>query len=195
MEDLQGFKDALLRQYTERYRVRKRQIDEEIAETVMARRIEVERTVHELRVAHKKKLELGLLANRRRAELKNASFREELQAVAAAEVERRLCIEIEALRSSPRYCAVMRGLLSEASALLRGPAVALVEGGDGGYLKAGGHIQEIREELQGVWGGVILVEQRGRRIDNTLRARWTLLRGGLMSEIQERLSCEEALKF
>lgn len=194
MEDFQGFKEALLRQYKERYLTLKRNVDEEIADTVMARRIDIERTVYGLRVAHKKKLEQGLLNNRRRAELQYAVFREELQISVLEEIERRMLIQIQALRLTDRYACIMKSLAEEASVLLRGPAVALVEKGDADYLSVGGHIREIREELESAWGGVVLVEKRGRRIDNTLHARWMLLKVEIVTEIQKHLSGDFAFK-
>ena len=185
LEEFSGFKEAILEQYKARYVALKREADEEIADMIAARRIEVEKTVHELLVSCEKKLAEGLRANRRHAEFRVAAFHSEILTLLLSELEERAKARIGDLRGSERYGLVMRCLAEEADRVIQAPVVALVEKGDAVHLKSCKNIREVREELDGTWGGLMVVELAGARlIDNTLRARWKRLSPVLIQSLQ-----------
>ena len=188
-EEFSGFKEAIIEQYKTRYLALKRQADEEIADMIAARRIEVEKTVHELLVSCERKLAEGLRANRRHAELRVAAFQSEILGVLLSELEERAKARIGDLRCSQRYGLVMRSLAEEADRVIQAPVAALVEKGDAVHLKSCKNIREVREELDGAWGGLMVVELAGARlIDNTLRARWKRLSPVLMQSLQRHVA-------
>lgn len=193
MEDFQGFKAELLRQYGKRCQLLKRQVDEEIADTIMERRIAIEKTVHGLRTAHKKKLDMGLSANRRRAELHRSACFDAIRSAVVSRLEEKLAARVADLRRSEWYAPLMRALALEAGAVFQAPAVALVEPGDAIHLTTCPAIREVREELNDVWGGLVLFDDRGRRVDNTLRTRWEALRLQAVRAVERRMNPQEGL--
>jgi hypothetical protein len=181
--DLEGFKKALMIQHQERCLKMKREVDEDLADIITTRRIEVEKIVHDLRRSGEKRLAEGLKNNRRYAELQKKVRISELQKGFFEHLEELVRFRVEEFRRSDRYESAMRNLALEALEHFPFPAVALVERGDAAYLSAfgaGGHrgIREVREELRDVWGGLVLAEagkERGRLLDNTFRTRWRRL--------------------
>jgi hypothetical protein len=167
----------------------KREVDEDLADIITTRRIEVEKIVHDLRRSSEERLAAGLKNNRRYAELQKKICMSELQKGFFDHLEELVRFRVEAFRRSSRYESAMRELALEALDHFPFPAIALVERGDAACLPAPGVlgvgagrgvIQEVREELREVWGGLVLVEARkerggGKILDNTLRTRWRRL--------------------
>ncbi|MDR1379831.1 MAG: hypothetical protein LBJ36_12395 [Synergistaceae bacterium] len=182
-EDLVGFKEALLAQHKKRCLALKRSVDEDLADIITARRIEVERIVHSLRRSHEKHLEEVLKTNLHHVKRQKKSYEAELQDIFFETLEKAVRSRLETFRHSPRYGAVLEALAVEAQTCIQGNStlswVALVEEGDALFLppSSRGNIREVREELWDVWGGLVLVEAGGggRVVDNTFRARWKRL--------------------
>jgi vacuolar-type H+-ATPase subunit E/Vma4 len=192
--NLEGFETALLRQHEERRLALKRTVDEDLADIIAARRLEVENIVHSLRRSREERLEEDLKENRRRAELRKKAYLSELERAFLETLEDALCSRVEILRRSPRYKDVMKGLALEAAEGFPFPSVALVESGDAACLASCGAacpgIVEIRENLRDKWGGLVLVEagkERGRFLDNTLRTRWERLRPVFAAKAREKI--------
>jgi vacuolar-type H+-ATPase subunit E/Vma4 len=202
--DLEGFKRALLIQHQKRCVKMKREADEDLADIITTRRIEVEKIVHDLRRACEKRLAEGLRNNRRCAELQKKIRMSELQKGFFEHLEELVRSRVEAFRRSPRYESAMRNLALEALEHFPFPAIALVEKGDAACLSAlaadtcqgsqktreTGEIREIREELRDVWGGLVLVEagkERGRLLDNTFRTRWRRLHTAFAEKLWEEI--------
>ncbi|MDR1873830.1 MAG: hypothetical protein LBQ90_02290 [Synergistaceae bacterium] len=191
--DLSGFREALTAQHMERSLALKRAVDEQIADMIMARRLEVEGIVHRLRCASKAGLSEGLSANRRHGELRMRSCRAELRNEFVELLENRIAGRLKALRSTREYGKTMEALAEEASEGLSPPFVALVEKGDAAFLRARGDIRELREELRDAWGGLVLIEadkKMGRLVDNTFRTRWRRLYpffSGFSGKLREHL--------
>jgi vacuolar-type H+-ATPase subunit E/Vma4 len=195
--ELEGFKRALLLQHRKRCAEMKRRIDEDLADIITARRIEVEKIVYGLRRACEKHLSDGLRNNRRRAELQKKIRMSELQKGFFDHLEARVRSRAEAFRRSPRYESAMRNLALEALEHFPFPAAALVERGDAAFLsslvaegarRGAGEIREIREELRDVWGGLILTEAGkervgGKLLDNTFRTRWRRLHAAFAEKL------------
>ncbi|MDR3231283.1 MAG: hypothetical protein LBT65_07575 [Synergistaceae bacterium] len=193
MQDLSGFREALAVQRMERTLALKRAVDEEIADIITARRLEVEGVVHRLRRASAAELNAGLSASRRYGERRMRSCRIELRNAFFERMEDRIAERLRELRSSRGYGQIMAALAKEAAENLSPPFVALVERGDAVFLRSDGDIREVREDLENVWGGLVLTEAEGRGlVDNTFRTRWKRLRPSLAGELHERL--ESALK-
>ncbi|MDR1648750.1 MAG: hypothetical protein LBR71_00690 [Synergistaceae bacterium] len=190
---LEGFKKALLIQHRKRCLEMKREVDEDLADIITTRRIEVEKIVRDLRRSSEKRLAAGLKNNRRYAELQKKICMSELQKGFFEHLEELVRFRVEAFRRSSRYESAMRALALEALDHFPFPAVALVERGDAACLPAPGAfgagpgiIQEVREELRDVWGGLVLVEagkERGRVLDNTLRTRWRRLHSAFAEKL------------
>jgi hypothetical protein len=183
-DDLAGFKNALLAQHRERYLALKRSVDEDLADMITARRLQVERIVHDLRRSCEKLLDEGLKANRRRVELQKKAYKVELQDDVFEHLEKRVRARLEAFRRSPGYGDAMETLVAEARDVFPFPSIAWVEKGDSAFLKPSGNVLEVREELQNAWGGLVLVEAKesesiwregARLVDNTFRTRWRRL--------------------
>ena len=79
LDELSGFKEALLAQHKERCLALKRSVDEDLADIITLRRLEVERIVHDLRCSREKRFDEGIKANRRHVELQKKAFKIELQ--------------------------------------------------------------------------------------------------------------------
>ncbi|MDR2136880.1 MAG: hypothetical protein LBO68_01205 [Synergistaceae bacterium] len=196
-EDLIGFREALLVQHKKRCLALKRSVDEDLADIISARRIEVEGIVHGLRRSREKRLEEGLEANLRYSRHQKKVYEGELQDVFFEALEKEVRSRLKTFRRSPRYGAALAALAAEAQQNFAFPWVALVEKGDAPFLPLSprGNIQEVREELGDVWGGVVLVAAGGcgRIVDNTFRTRWRRLclssvfkvdlRGGLRDDL------------
>jgi hypothetical protein len=186
-EDLAGFKEALLIQHKKRCLALKRSVDEDLADIITARRIEVEGVVYGLRRSREKRLEEGLKANVRHAKRRKKEYEAELRGVFFETLERTVRSRLEAFRRSPRYGEVLAALAEEAQLRTHTHTnkdsaihwVALVEKGDALFLppSSRGNIREVREELRDAWGGLVLVEAGGggRIVDNTFHARWRRL--------------------
>jgi vacuolar-type H+-ATPase subunit E/Vma4 len=174
---LAGFKEALLTQHRERYLALKRSVDEDLADMIAARRLDVERIVYGLRRSCEKRLEEGLAANRRYINLKKRRDEMELQNSFFERLENGVREKIEIFRRSPGYGDAMKALAEEALERLPAPSVAWVEKGDAVFLKPEGNFLEVRETLQDVWGGLVLTEGKegGKIVDNTFRTRWKRL--------------------
>jgi hypothetical protein len=191
--DLEGFKEALSAQYRKRCVEMKREVDEDLADIITARRIEVEKVMHDLRRSGEERLAAGLRDNRRDAELRKKVCMSELQEIFFERLEDSVRSRVEAFRHSFRYESAMRDLALEALNHFPFPAVALVERGDAAYLPAPGGdrgIQEVREDLRDVWGGLVLVEagkERGRVLDNTFRTRWRRLHAAFAEKLWEEI--------
>jgi vacuolar-type H+-ATPase subunit E/Vma4 len=194
--DLEGFAKALLIQTQNRCLAMKREVDEDLADIITARRIEVEKIVHDLRRGGEKRLEEGLKSNRRHAELRKKVCMSELQEGFFEHLEALVRARAEAFRRSSLYGRAMRSLALEALEHFPFPAVALVEEGDavhldprGGSPRSGNpleNIQEVREELRDAWGGLVLAEagkERGRFLDNTFRTRWRRLHAAFAEKL------------
>jgi vacuolar-type H+-ATPase subunit E/Vma4 len=192
--DVEGFKRALLIQYQKRCREMKRDVDEDLADIITTRRIEVEKIVHDLRRSSEKRLAEGLKNNRRCAELRKKVSMSELQKGFFEHLEELVRSRVEEFRRSPRYESAMRNLALEALEHFPFPAVALVERGDAACLSAladgSGGVREVREELRDVWGGLVLAEagkERGRFLDNTFRTRWRRLHAAFAEKLWEEI--------
>jgi hypothetical protein len=189
--DLIGFRNALLEQHKERYFALKRSVDDDLADIITARRLEVEGIVQAVRRFCETRLAEGLKANRRYEKLQKRMYAVELQNAFFRELEEAQQRRFEVFRRSPRYKDAMYALAAEAlenyglSIRTQGGKpprelrlIALVEKGDAVFLPPQENIVEIREELKDVWGGLALVEERkggGRLVDNTFRTRWRRL--------------------
>ncbi|MDR1621193.1 MAG: hypothetical protein LBS00_02335 [Synergistaceae bacterium] len=191
-DDLAGFKEALLAQHRERCLVLKRSVDEDLADIITARRLEVERIVHGLCRAREKRFGEGLKANRRRAELQRKMFKIELQDGFLEHLEENVRARLEAFRRSPRYGETMESLVAETRENFPFPSIVWVEKGDAVFLKPcepsgpGESVLEVREGLKDVWGGLLLEEKEsGRLLDNTFRTRWRRLRPFFIAELGE----------
>jgi vacuolar-type H+-ATPase subunit E/Vma4 len=183
-DDLAGFKKALLAQHKERCLVLKRSVDEDLADMITARRIEVERIVYTLRRSREKRFDEGSRANRRHVELQKKAFKIELQDRLFGHLEKKVHADLAALRRSPRYEGVMRALITEALEILPFPSIVWVEKGDSVFLEPGGNVSEIREGLEDVWGGLLVeAKEGGRLVDNTFRTRWERLRPFFITEL------------
>jgi hypothetical protein len=195
---LEGFKKALLIQHRKRCLEMKREVDEDLADIITTRRIEVEKIVHDLRRSSEERLAGGLKNNRRYAELQKKICMSELQKGFFEHLEELVRSRMEAFRRSSRYESAMRNLALEALNHFPFPAVALVERGDAGFLPVSvsvpgafgagpGAIREVREELRDVWGGLVLVEagkeRRGKVLDNTFRTRWRRLHSAFAEKL------------
>ena len=185
-DDLSGFWAAMLAQHRDRCLALKRVVDDDLADMITARRLEVEGIVHGLRRSCAARLIEGLEANRRVEERQKRACEAEVQEVFSALLEDALRLRLEDFRRSPEYRDVMEALAAEALKALPSPLAILVEKGDGGVLSPGGVFREIREELEGVWGGLILVGE-GQVVDNTFRTRWRRLRSSFTSILAESL--------
>lgn len=187
-EDLAGFRDALLVQYRERYLALKRSVDEDLADIITARRLEVESIVHRLHRSAADRLREGRLDNRRYAERCIRKCRAALQNDFVERLEKAIALRAAVFRSSERYGDAMNVLTSEALERFEGSAIALVEKGDAVFLKPSDRVREVREDLKDAWGGVVLLErEKGRRVDNTLRTRWKRLCPAFLSDFHERM--------
>jgi hypothetical protein len=186
--ELAGFREALLVQHKKRVLALKRSLDEDLADIITARRIEVEGVVHGLRRDREKLLEEGLRANRRYETHQKNIYEMELRDLFSQALEKAVRSRLEAFRRSPRYGSALAALAAEAQTQENSafPWVVLVEKGDALFLSRslspGGNIREVREELADVWGGLMLVEtgeggknESGRIVDNTFRTRWRRL--------------------
>lgn len=197
-QDLSGFREALTAQYRERQRTLKRAMDDELADVIAARRLEVEGIVHRLRRSSEDLLREGQAADRRYLESRVRSCRAAMQNSFLVHLEKAILARVDALRLSGEYEDVMNLLASEARERMGGPSVALVEKGDAVFLKALGDIREVREELEGVWGGLMLIgtEEQGKRVvDNTFRTRWSRLCPGFLSDRRESLKAVLEMPF
>jgi vacuolar-type H+-ATPase subunit E/Vma4 len=188
-EDLAGFKEALLIQHKKRCAALKRSVDDDLADMITARRIEVEGIVYGLRRRREKHLEEALQANSRYVKRQKKNYDAELQGIFFEALEEAVRSRLETFRRSPRYGSVLTALAAEAQGQAQAqaqaqenvsfPWVALVEKGDALFLSPSsrGNIREVREELRDVWGGLVLVEAGGggRIVDNTFRTRWRRL--------------------
>ncbi|MDR2529045.1 MAG: hypothetical protein LBD04_08525 [Synergistaceae bacterium] len=168
--DLSGFWKALLEQHQERRLTLKRVVDDDLADMITARRMEVEGIVHDLRRSAAMRLAEGLEANRRAEDRQKRACEAEIQEVFSRLVEEELRRLLEGFRRLPKYRDVMEALAKEALEVLPSPSAVLVEKGDGVFLPPWSVFREVREELEGVWGGLILVGD-GRIVDNTFRTR------------------------
>jgi vacuolar-type H+-ATPase subunit E/Vma4 len=182
-EDLAGFKEALLVQHKKRCAALKRSVDDDLADMITARRIEVEGIVYGLRRRREKHLEEALQANSRYVKRQKKNYDAELQGIFFEALDEAVRSRLETFRRSPGYGAVLTALAAEAQGQAQEnvsfPWVALVEKGDALLLSPSsrGNIREVREELRDVWGGLVLVEADGggRIVDNTFRTRWRRL--------------------
>ena len=188
LEDLDGFKEALLKQHTERCLVLKRCVDEDLADIITVRRLEVERTVHNLRCSSEKRFEEGVKAHRRRMEFQKKAFKIELQDRFLERLEEKVRACLEIFRRSPQYGDAMKALIVEAetegflSSAPSAPSVVWVEEGDSVFVRPGEN-REVREGLKDVWGGLLIEEKgSGRLVDNTFRTRWGRLRPFFIAE-------------
>jgi vacuolar-type H+-ATPase subunit E/Vma4 len=185
LDDLAGFKEALLEQHKERCLVLKRSVDEDLADMITARRLQVERIVHNLGRSREKRLNEGLKANRRRIELQKKAYTIELQDSLIEFLEEKVRARLEAFRCSPRYGDAMKALLAQARGLMP-LSIVWVEKGDSVFLKPDGSVLEVREGLKDVWGGLLIEEKEsGRLVDNTFRTRWHRLRPFFIAEHEE----------
>ena len=205
--DLSKFEAVLWAQHEERCSALKRSVDEDLADIIMARRLDVEKRVHDSRRSCKKRYEEGVAANRRRIELRKKDLEADLRKALLKRMEEALKLRFEEFRLSPAYGQVMQYLFSEAREKFPLPSVLLLEKGDAVFLEAEGTIEgraeEIREDLKDVWGGLVLVEARktrGRVFDNTFRARWNRLlpffaerawQEAVEKEAVEKIACED----
>jgi vacuolar-type H+-ATPase subunit E/Vma4 len=190
LNDLAGFEEALLEQHKKRCLVLKRSVDEDLADMITARRLEVERIVHNLGRSSEKRLSEGQKALRRRAELQKKAFMIELQDTLLGRLEEKVRARLEAFRRSPRYGDAMNALAAEARKALPSPSVLWVEKGDSVFLKPEGNVLEVREELKDAWGGLVLAEkkEKGKVVDNTFRTRWRRLCPFFVVEHREALT-------
>jgi vacuolar-type H+-ATPase subunit E/Vma4 len=170
----------------------KREVDEDLADIITTRRIEVEKMARDLRRSCEKRLADGLKNNRRYAELQRKVSMSELQKGFFEHLEDLVRSRMEAFRRSPLYESAMRNLALEALERFPFPAVALVEKGDAACLLAPDaadvrrNVREVREELRDVWGGLVLVgvgKERGRVLDNTFRTRWRRLHAAFAEKL------------
>ena len=127
---------------------------------ITARRLQVERIVHNLGRYREKRLNEGLKANRRRVELQKKAFKIDLQDRLFGRLEEKVRARLEAFRRSPQYGDAMKALAAEAGGSMSVPSVVWVEKGDSVFLNPGGNVLEVREGLKDVWGGLILTEQQ-----------------------------------
>ncbi|NLL37582.1 MAG: hypothetical protein GX256_08705 [Fretibacterium sp.] len=190
LEGLSGFMKELAEQACERYVIWKREVDEELADRISERRIQVERTLRDLRLADERHRTEGLRSNRHRAEASFAEAREQLRARLFEELERRLLLRLQRLRSSGEYALVLQALIQEVTPSLEGELVMYAEKEDVERLKK--ENSSLAERLSGtlndVWGGVLIVDQAtGRVLDNTFHSRWKRLEPDMMSHLSERL--------
>ena len=186
LDDLAGFKEALLEQHKERCLVLKRSVDEDLADMITARRLQVERIVHNLGRSREKRLNEGLKANRRRVELQKKSYKIELQDSLIEFLEEKVRARLEAFRRSPRYGDAMKALLAEARGPMSLPSIVWVENGDSAFLNPDGSVLEVREGLKDVCGGLLIEgKESGRLVDNTFRTRWHRLRPFFIAEHEE----------
>jgi vacuolar-type H+-ATPase subunit E/Vma4 len=190
LDDLASFKEALVEQHKERCLVLKRSVDEDLADMITARRLEVERIVHNLGRSREKRLAEGLKANRRRVELQKKTFTIELQDTLLGRLEEKVHARLEAFRRSPQYGDTMKALAAEAREALPSPSILWVEKGDSVFLNPEGNVLEVREELKDMWGGLVLTEKegKGKVVDNTFRTRWHRLRPFFIVERGEVLT-------
>lgn len=203
IQDLSDFRSALSFQFEERIQTLKRAVDEEMADIITARRMEVEGIVYRLRRAAAQRLNDGLRANRRYGERRAKAGEVGLRSDLMGRLEARISEGLRDFRrTSPReYEEVLRALAEEASEGLESPLVALVEKGDAGFLKGRKEICdicEVREELEDVWGGLVLVEAgkgESRLVDNTFRTRWRRLYPAFLEEFRECFELPEKLSF
>jgi vacuolar-type H+-ATPase subunit E/Vma4 len=177
-DGLAGFKRALLEQHRKRHIALKWAADEDLANIIMARRLEVEGIVHSIRLGNEAKLRDGTRENQRRARLKKREYESELIEVFFEKIESALRLRLEEFRRSPEYGRAMEALAVEARELLGGgPAVALVEKGEGVFLRS--LDLEVMEELVDCWGGLVMlsegVDKNGPLVDNTFKTRWKRL--------------------
>lgn len=189
-DDFTGFRNALLTQYRERHLALKRAVDEDLADIITARRLEVEGIVHRLHRSAANRLQEGLSANRRQAERRIRTCKVVLQREFLEHLEKIVVWRLAAFRSSEAYRNVMHALASEAQEKFSSPAVALVEKGDAIFLSGHGGIREVREELKDVWGGLVLIEaekEEGRLVDNTFRTRWRRLYPSFLQDFHGQL--------
>jgi vacuolar-type H+-ATPase subunit E/Vma4 len=182
LDDLNGFEEALLAQHRERCLVLKRSVDEDLADIITMRRLEVERIVHNLRCSRKKRFDEGVKANRRRVELQKKTFKIGLQDRLFERLEEKVRVRLEIFRRSSRYGDVMKALIAEVEGFFSSPSIVWVEEGDSVFLRSGG-VLEVREGLKDVWGGLLIEEKEsGRLVDNTFRTRWRRLRPFFIAE-------------
>lgn len=190
-DDFTGFRNALLAQHRERQLSLKRAVDEDLADIITARRLEVERIVHRLHRSAANRLQEGLLANRRQANRHLRTCRNLLQRDFLERLEKIVVSRLAAFRSSEGYRDVMHALAFEAQQGFSSPPVALVEKGDAVFLSGCQGIRSVREELKDVWGGLVLIEaekEEGRLVDNTFRTRWRRLYPSFLQDIHELLA-------
>jgi vacuolar-type H+-ATPase subunit E/Vma4 len=184
-DDLAGFKKALLGQHRERCLALKRLVDEDLADMITARRIEVERIVHGLRRSRERRFDEGTRANRRHVELQKKAFKIEVRDRLFRRLEEKVRASLEAFRCSSRYGDAMEVLAAETLKILPVPSTVWVEKGDSIFLKPGGNILEVCEGLEGAWGGLLTeAKEGGRLVDNTFRTRWARLRPFFITELE-----------
>ena len=187
-QELSGFIAELAEQARRRQALLKRQVDEELADTISERRIQVEKTLHRLHTSHDRLRRVGLKANRRTAERRMAEERDRLRTLLLKELEKRVVFKIRNLKGSEEYRLVLRALTQEAASVLGDALVVRVEKGDAEALKDCACVAELQETLSDAWGGVCATDAtKDRVIDNSFRVRWKRLLPKMMRRLSEHV--------
>ncbi len=200
LPELLHFKKELEAEIEARFREEEERLDEELAEAVALRRIEVEREIARRRASHLRKardltesLRLELLRDLRRRLAQNVQD-------LAVLLEKELFKELESMKGTPRYERALNRFVREGLERVGDQALVQVVPGEGQWVDVMGNGVVVEETLESSEGGcrVIRWPEGDHVIDNSLRSRWGHLVREVTKEISHRVTplvdgLEEAL--
>lgn len=190
LHDLEHFKQAIRQDHVLRLGKLKSEIDEHLADVVIAKRMKVEREVETIRADHTNRYRFMMYRQELHAKQQIRRCLMELHSERISQLEDQVRKGIASIKEDDeQYRRILQSLIDESYILFQSPFILKVTRGDGKILTSPDtRIIEIREVDDDLWGGCILEfpDPVNATVDNSFRTRWLRL----LPELSERLTYE-----
>jgi vacuolar-type H+-ATPase subunit E/Vma4 len=188
--DLEHFKQAIRQDHMLQLEKLKTEIDEHLADVVIAKRMKVEREVETIRTDHTNRYRFMLYRQELHAKQQLRRCLMDLHSEMISQLEDRFRNGIESLRKDrEKYKRVLQSLIDEGYAVFQSPFILKLTKEDSGLFSSSDiPVVEIREMDEDLLGGCILEfpDPVNAIFDNSFRTRWFRL----LPELSERLTHE-----
>lgn len=190
LHDLEHFKQAIRQDHLLQLEKLKNEIDEHLADVVIAKRMKVEREVETIRADHANLYRFMVHRQELHAKQQIRSCLMELHSEIISQLEDQIRNGISSLKKDrEKYRRILQSLVDEAYVLFQSPFILNLTKEDTEIVVLPDtRIVEIREMDKDLWGGCILEfpDPVNATVDNSFRTRWIRL----LPELSERLTYE-----